>query len=344
MVGATKDFPDFTHGILLLGVDADGNQVGVLLDSTGQMFTILRGVDGSGDPQTVRVDSDGQLYTVLQGASGNAVTVDGDGFLTTVLKGALNGTLTTISVDVNGRIEAFVLDAENQWGGVVKVGNAELAARLGSSVAWDARGQVLVLTDFSNGWPPNWLTTSGAGAAAVLSPDMWQRGGYSVKLIGGSDASKYASVLLKAGPNPTGKVGVACSFACSDTPEFMEVKVIYQVSTGGVDARAHIDFDNGKLQVRDSAGVWQNIATVSPFANPDYFHSFKLVVDVDTEVYERVLLDDVEIDASAYSAVHIAAGGDEVFTSVARVFSHAGNNEYAFVDSMVLTTQEPVNA
>lgn len=343
MVGATKDFPDFTHGMLLLGVDGDGNQVGVLLDSTGQMFTILRGVDGLGAPQTVKVDSDGQLYTVLQGASGNAVVVDSDGFLTTVLKGALNGTLTTISVDVNGRIEAFILDAENQWGGVVKVGNAELAARLGSPVAWDARGQVLILTDFSSGWPANWLTTSGTGASAVLSPDMWQRGGYSVKLTGGSDGSKYASVLLKAGPNPTGKVGVACSFACSDTPEFLELKIVYQVTGGGVSARARVDFDNDKLQVWDDAGVWQNVGTVSPYANPDYFHSFKFVIDVSTEVYDRVLLDDVEVDASAYSAVHVAAGGDEVLTTVTRLYSHAGNNEYAFIDSMVLTTQEPAN-
>jgi len=317
--------------------------VTLLVDADGQLYSLLRGEDALGDPQTIQVDADGQLFVVLRGADGVDVAVDANGFLSAVLIGEHAGVAHTISVDAQGRIEAFMLDAESQWGQVLKVGNAELAARLGSSTAWDWRGQVLVSTDFAYGWPAGLLETNGTGAAAVISPAMFLRGGYSAKLTGGSDGSRYADASLRAGANPTSRFGLAVWFACSDTPEYVQLSITYQADDAGYRSRVRIDFDNEQLQVMDSLGAYHDVAAVAPYANPAYFHAFKFVVDLSTGLYERILLDDVEVDISAYAPVALGAGS-ELITAEVCVFSHAAANDYAFVDSMILTSSEPANS
>jgi len=298
MVNPAIDWPDFTKALLLVGVDASGDPVGVLVDSDGNLNAILKG----------------------QGATG----------------------LQTIAVDDNGRIEVFVLDSESQWGQVLRIGNAELASRLGSPTAWDWRGQVLVSADFSDGWSPGLLTTSGTGAAAVVSPDVWLHGGFSLKLTGGSDGGLYAAASVRTGPNPASRLGLAVIFSCSGPPDYLQLSITYQKGGTGYRSRVRIDFDNDQLQVYDYLGAWNNVGEVKPYANEDYFHSFKFVVDIDSGKYVRVLLDDVQVDISAYAPVTLGAGS-ELLTSAVYLYSHAASNDYAFVDSIVLTTGEPEN-
>lgn len=285
------------------------------------------------------------MLLVGQDEDGNPVgiLVDASGNINAILKGQGATGLQTIAVDENGRLEVFVLDSESQWGQVLRIGNAELAARMGSPVAWDWRGQVLVTTDFSDGWPSGLLATDGTGAAAAVSPDAWLHGGFSLKLTGGSDGQNSAAASIRTGTNPASRFGLYVAFACSDTPDYLQLSITYQKGGAGYRSRVRIDFDNDQLQVYDHLGAWNNVGAVTPYANPAYFHSFKFVVDLDAGEYVRVLLDDVEVDLSAWRPVTLGPGS-ELLTSAVYLYSHDAANDYAFIDSMVLTSGEPENA
>jgi len=283
---------------------------------------LLVGQDEGGNPVGILVDELGNINAILkgQGATG----------------------LQTIAVDEHGRLEVFVLDSESQWGQVLRIGNAELASRLGSPVTWDWRGQVLVSTDFSDGWPAALIAAAGAGAAAEISPDAWLHGGFSLKLTSPNDADDYAGASIRTGTNPASRYGLCCVFACSGPPAYLQLGITYQQGGTGWRARARVDFDNGQLQVMDHEGEFREVSVVAPYANPAYFHSFKFVVDLNTGFYERVLFDDIEVDCSAFKSVTVGPG-PELLTSAVYLYGHEDANEYAFIDSIVLTSGEHEN-
>lgn len=341
MVSATGDFPDFTHGVLLLGVDGDGNQVGVLLDSTGQLFAVLRGVDALGDPQSVKVDSDGQLYTVLQGASGVAVAVDADGFITAILKGQHAGEPYTISVDADGRIEAFILDAENQWGTVLQIGNAELAARLGSVVTHDWRGQVLYLCDFSHGLPTDEIDTGSGDGTGILSPEFWLSGGYSLDLTVSSADPWRAGFTCYVAPSPSACCGGSIRFSLKDSPTYVELRLLMLQGTTAHSGKIRLDLANDKLQCYDETDEWQNVDDINIFAQDSIFYSFKVVGNNDTGKYVRALVNDLEFDLSAYDLVDLGAAYNAYLSLGIHIYGGAGQTDGMYVDSFVVTCNEP---
>lgn len=344
MVGVPGDLPDWTNAILLQGVDPSGDPIAVLLDASGQLFAVLRGVDALGDPQSVRVDSDGQLYTVLQGASGNAVAVDADGFITAVLKGQVAGLLTTIAVDASGRIEAFILDNESQWGNVLRVGNSDLAARLGSVKAWDWRGQVVCLDDFARGLPGLGTALAGTGAAVEIDPTYFVSGGYSAKLTGGSDGTRSASVTGGIGPNPSDVCGLEIRFSVGQMPEFVRLNLHRETLAGQKIGSVRIDCVNWQLQYSPSPASWTNVAACRLIENASVFNSFKFVLDAGNSIYLRAMVNDTEYDLSSYACISGAGATAPQLAYHVFCYSNSGQNDVIYLDSFVLTVGEPANA
>ena len=300
MVASPPDWPDFTKAILLVGVDASGDPVGVLVDSAGNLNAILKG----------------------QGATG----------------------LETIELDGDGRLQVYVLDDEDQWGHKLRVGNAELSTRLGSPVTWDWRGQVLWLDTFALGMQTYFTPTSGAGAAVVLDPTYAGFGGYAVKLTGGSDVSLYAGIQFAVGALPTTRIGLAVRFSIDANTDLVELRLTKDIGTGSPEGRVRLDVTNGKLQYTDSSWAWQDIASVSFNKSANLYNWMKLVINGTTKKYERLIFNDTEHDLAAYSTptVNTATAGrviGQVFN-----YSRSGNNDVVYVDALVLSVGEPVNA
>lgn len=343
MVGTTRDFPDFTHGILLLGVDGLGNQVGVLLDSTGQLFAILRGTDGSGDLQNVRVDGDGQLYVVLQGASGNAVAVDSDGFISAVLKGIRDDVLTTIAVDINGRIEAFTLDSESQWGDFIRIGSGEMAARLGSTKAYDWRGNVLVSNNFENGNGGCQLLGGGADYSITVDPEYSVHGGYSLKMLGSSTGDFSAKAQWVLGKNPSQNLGLEVCWSTAGLCDYVDFAILVRGAGNRYNCRFRVDPGSWLFKYQDSDGNFQTIANTFPPWFPYAFNYMKIVGDFDTGLYERFLLNGVEYDLSAYSMQSEATGFLHSIEIQIEVISTSGSTRGIRLDYFTITLDEPAN-
>lgn len=339
MVEAAKDWPDFTRATLLVGVDDDGNPVGVYVDSEGNLSALLKGETAAEALKAIRVDNDGQLIIIPRGKTGNYLDVDTSGFLTAVLKGAFAGALHTIAVDVNGRIEAFVLDSESQWGSVIRVGNSELAARLGGAVAFDWRGQVYYVHDFSDGKGGLYCTTSGAGASAVIDSEFKMRGGFSLKLTGGSDSSRYAKAQGIVGRNPSSRLGFLV--AVSSWAETTDIILRARPTTTRYIGVLRYNWGFQRLSYLDGAGVYQTIGTVNCQVYPYVFNSFKVVIDVSTFKYVRALVNDTEFDLSTYDLETDAAGYPGTCEYEILTTSRSGENDYNHIDHIVLTVNEP---
>jgi hypothetical protein len=341
MVNPSGDLPDFTRAILLMAKDPSDNLIPVLVDANGNIFALFKGETAGGALHNIRIDTDGQLVIVPRGATGNYLDVDTNGFLTAVLKGEYAGTLHTMAVDDAGRLQAFVLDSEDQWGDVLRVGNAELAARLGSPVTYDWRGQVLYLNTFERGYGAMRPAMSGTGASVSVVPELAMTGGYCVKLVGGSNVATYAQVKIYISGPPSGRIGGMARFAPDGTSKGFAILVTLVtdgfVYVGGV----RINLDTDDIEYVSESPTYTKFADVSLYKIKQYWYGLKVVCDFTTKKYVRAMFGRTEWDLSAIDLVKGVAATEEYLTGACEVHSRSGYNDTVYVDQFVLTVGEP---
>lgn len=285
---------------------------------------LLIGQNEAGDPVPVLVTDDGNLYAVLQG------------------QGATG--LQTIAVDENGRIQVFTLDDENQWGEVLRVGNAEASARLGSPVTWDWRGNTLWLDQLDNGLGEYYQQTSGTGAAIALNPVYRRFGGYSAKLTGGSDGDRYAALQFTCGSLPADRIGLAIAFSINTATGYVELILTDDIGASSPEGRVRLDIANSKVQYLVPPFTWVDAQSVSIPASSNTFNWLKLVIDTTAKEYERVLFNDQEIDLSGIGTFLVTTSTAGRVVGQIFNYSRSGQNDDVYVDCVILSVNEPVNS
>lgn len=348
--------------VLLRGADALGNVRTVRVDNVGQLYAILRGaggndvsvdgagnlaailkgIDGLGNLRTLLVDAAGQAIMVPRGSSGNYLDVDASGYLTAVLKGLYGGALNTIAVDANGRIEAFGMDAEDQWGKTLSTGNSESAARMGSLRTWDWRGQTVYMCDFRHGIPAASQMLSGAGASIALSVDYSMTSGYSVKMIGGSNANRYACLWFKLATNPSTRWGMEVMFATLPTVEAFGIRLILDWGATRKVFGVRAFTSGNQLQYWNNTGTWTNFFGPGFSNEAEAFKRLKFVADFNTGKYVRCLYDCYSIDMTALSGQAPALVGLDYMIAEIGSYSRNTFNDVAYLDSFVVTVNEPI--
>jgi len=280
---------------------------------------LLQGQNAAGDPVTILLTNTGQMAAILQGTG-----ADG---------------LQTIAVDAAGRLQVFVLDDESQWGEVNKVGNAELASRLGGAVAYDWRGQVAYTEDFSRGYGAYTITLDGADAASEITSDYKVLGGFSLKLTGGSDGDGYAWAKGTLPVSPSSRLGfmVSVSSQCAATEIFLRAR---SGGTRYIGALRYL-WGGNTLQYLGDDGDYHLIA-IHPLQPHAYmFNYLKLVIDTSTHKYVRALVGDTEYDLSAYDLDDDLGGYNGACEFEVKTTSEALANESNYIDYTVLTVNEP---
>ena len=269
------------------------------------------------------------------------VYVDADGKLFAALQGEYQGELRTIALDDAGRISAFVIDSSDAWGQMLSVGNAELAARLGSIYRFNRTGSVVYMNDFATGWKNCQVGGSGTGYSVALAASPSLDGGYSAHLVGGSNSYKYAEVYLSLPLTYTGGLGFQTLFALKNNVDKAYHNLVYRKSGVSYDATAIIDISNQKIQI-----VAKDIGTVtlmegfSPFTDSASFNYFKLVVDTGTSKYKTLYVQNYVFDIAQYSLVSSTDLQPDAVYATFRVYSLTGQNGEGWLDSIVLTGGE----
>ena len=335
------ELPDWLRGTLLLGRDGAGNIIPILIDAAGQINVLLRGADALGTVHTVRTDAAGQLYAILRGAGGNDVSVDATGQLTAILKGLYGGVYTPLSVDVSGRIQAFMLDSEDQWGQTLKTGNSDLAARLGAMKTYDWRGSVIYQTDFSHGCTADNQAVAGAGAAISLDIEHWETSGYYLKLVGGSNGAGTATWYLQKGTPPMARGGMEVAFSFNTSLLNFSLILALNDATNLLYCGVRVDTVANQLQYYNNVGAWVNFAAIAPGWFSGTFYPLKFVVDWSTRRYVRCMFNRVQYDLSALGIRVFAPTGIPYTLAQAVAGSRPTFNDPCWLDKVVLTVNEP---
>jgi len=268
--------------------------------------------------------------------------VDASGNLVAVMQGDYEGSLRTVKLDDAGRMSAFIVDSSDVWGKIVEVGNAELAARLGSPVTFDRRGQVIATDDFRNGYG-GWETASvGTGGAVALNPIYTWIGGYSIKLTAGSDSTHSASVYRYLNRVAIEQYGIAISFSHPGPVDEILIRLYLYDATNRHDAELTYDIAGDKLRYLNSSGVDTDLATgIVTYDNARRFDSMKLVVDFSTDKYIRALFNGVEYDMSALACQTSASALNPCLLVQVTWTGQSGQNGIAYLDYIVVTGAEP---
>lgn len=269
------------------------------------------------------------------------VLVGADGSMYAVLQGEYEGILKTVKLDDEGRISAFVIDSVDAWGRMLSIGNAELAARLGSPVLYEQSGRVQFIETFAQGIA-NWESTvDGTGASVKTCPLYSRRDGYSAELIGGSDGTGLARIQHTQGGLPMGSTGL--SFAYSDGTNFDNIIAMLTLynTVNLFQLGVKIDSVNDKLKVYQSGAIWQEVADARPHTNGrEIFFFVKITADLETGNYKELRFNQEVIDISAYEIVTGASVSAAKIRIKIEVTSVAGDNDGIYVDDVILTSKE----
>lgn len=227
--------------------------------------------------------------------------------------------------------------------GVSQLGDlAELAARLGSIVTYERSGSVVYLDSFEGSFSSWQQTLAGTDAKVRLSVDSQRSGGYALALFPGKDGVKYAQVL-RSFPLPIyGRLGLELHFGRRGAIQ----NQIHRVTT--YDGVNRLQFEmlynwlTDTLSVLNQGGSYTAIATgIGLSEEPGMFHASKLVVDLATETYARLFLNETEYDLLEY--LPLGGTSSERPRLDVTVFADqlATATVYLIIDDMILTQNEP---
>lgn len=219
---------------------------------------------------------------------------------------------------------------------------AELAARLGSIVTFDRRGDVIHIETFDHGysmWIPG---IDGAGGNTGLNTSYFLSDGVSLALTAGSDEGRY-TLVYDSHPYPgLNRMGLEIRFTlAAETRRFRASLNIYD---GTLLHRARVSYypATETLSYEDVNGDEQPIATdLTLIANPRHFHVLKFVTDLATRSYTRAILNDTEypLDNPTYATSPSAL--DAILQTVFAVYATSGNNPTIYIDNAIVTQDEP---
>ena len=270
------------------------------------------------------------------------VYVDADGKLFAALQGEYEGQLRTIALDDQGRISAFIIDSTDAWGQMLAVGNAELAARLGSPVRHDRRGQLIYANSFDNGLGNIQSSVYGTGAEVALAPDNTEIGGYSLRLTAGSSSGGMARVWCLLPHLPVSSTGVALRFQTPQNYTYWDVGVFHYNGTTGTAAVVRYILADRDLWVMCGEDSWERIDdNLYLSVLSGLFHYFKLVFDPSTGKYVRLLINNSTYDLSAYNCWQYAETTYRHMTPDIRFYGRETYNDKLYLDDMTVTVAEP---
>ena len=334
------ELPDWTRGVVLLGHDGTTYRV-LAVDTGGQLYVLTVGEDSSGNPRVVATDEAGQLIMVPRGQNGNYLTVDSSGYLTTVMKAAYGGTLKTLAAEDEGHLIALLKDADDQWGQKVSVGIGELAARLGSPVTWDRRGQLVQATTFEGGFNHCTKSTGGNGSTVTLDPTVWQFGGYSCKLHTVTNVAASALVTTFTDFSPSSRLGFEVAYSVASTPPYIYFYLTVCDESNDYLAQLRYNKAAAQIEYRNSAGGWTLVAAFGQIETPQVFRSIKGVVDIAAKKWVRILINGTEYDWSAHDLRYYSGVGNKYACLATGITGDDSATYDVYVDRMIITANEP---
>jgi len=218
----------------------------------------------------------------------------------------------------------------------------ELAARLGSIVTFDRRGDVVSLEDFEYGIT-NWESVGTVGYTATWSAAESLSKGVSYKAVAPDGAATYALIRRYYSLPVNSRLGVEFAFLPDSKTEFVFVRSIIYDGTTYYQAKVYYSWDDSAIQYYNSAGARVDLATnVTLRRDGKCWHRLKMVIDLTTSKYVRCILDNVEYpmgDLGVQSGA--SATAPAIITELQHSVSAPGEAVTVHFDNVIWTQNEP---
>lgn len=223
------------------------------------------------------------------------------------------------------------------------INRAELAARLGSIVTFDRRGDVVLLDSFEGGlagWEP---TSYGEGGSAVQSSVRARTGAFSCLLTAGSDDYHSAAISRWMPYLSLSSFGFEFSFTHQNPFDYLVLEVFFYDHDFYYKYGIRYIPSEEKLQYVDEVGgFYQDLATGVKLLSSEYlFNTWKMVVDTVGVKYKRLLLNNLSYDLSAIPAYKLASAPPTYQHFDIYLEGREGENDKAYIDDVIVTQNEP---
>jgi hypothetical protein len=218
----------------------------------------------------------------------------------------------------------------------------ELAARLRSPVVFDRRGEVIFLDDMRYGLAPYTVLTSGAGAGAKVIASAVFSGPYAIRLTGGSDSDQYANLTKFLGIADINKWGLEVGVAFNDAFDSFRATLRYYTGSTLYSMSFNLDNANGDLEIDEEGAGYTKIADLpASLLQGGMFHNIKIVGDMSTGYFTRLIFNYTEYDISEYQIETAASATLESQVMQLQLTSNTGDNDTCDIGRVVVTSGEP---
>lgn len=218
----------------------------------------------------------------------------------------------------------------------------ELAVRLGSPDVFQRSGNVIFIDSFENGLTPYFSTLAGTGAAIDHMGNRSFHGGSSVRLIGGSDGGRRAELNKRFHIVELNKMGVECTFSMGANAYYVAITLNHWDGTNVRSYVIYANMDAGKFQYYDEDGNRQDLDTFD-WGNDDldHWHTMKMICDLENNKYVRAFYNEKNFSLADIPVRTIASADVPRLDLDILVISDDGENGIAYLDSFILTINEP---
>lgn len=219
---------------------------------------------------------------------------------------------------------------------------SELAARLGSIVTFDRRGNIMWFDDFENTlmkWNSNQTMN---GANLFQTAEAARSGSFSVKMITPTTIDAYTN-LYRDLPLPVqSKIGLEFSYAMYLQIKYIYVKLFFYESDHLYEFALRFNRYNTTMAYLNSLGGYTDLAgTPSHQMLYHAWNTIKLVVDYEDKKYVRALLNEDSWDLEAIAPYELSYSGTPYLYLEARITNRATGAHYIYLDDVILTQNEP---
>ena len=218
----------------------------------------------------------------------------------------------------------------------------EAAARLGSINVYDRRGWTLWMDDFE-GTVLRWeAVVAGAGVVPVLDATRAVSGVQCAKLACGAVAGASSRLRRYFPLVRLGKIGIEFWLqAKSVVGSYLEVYVNVFDGTNWTQALMRYYPQAGTVYVLPPIGGALVASNVFMTQDRMYFLPIKLVVDMDTDYYTRLMVGERDIDISGYPLANIMATTDRNIGVSFYLEGVAAGTTEDYIDNFIFTVSEP---
>lgn len=218
----------------------------------------------------------------------------------------------------------------------------ELAARLGSIVTFDRRGEIVWMNKFDSGlaeWRP---FLAGNDDTITLVADYPYRGNYCAELETQQEVLRGAGIYAYIYPPTVNKWGAEVAFWIKQAFHTFGLELNFMDGTIAYTAAVQLDGQNDEIEVYNSSEAWEVVGTFKTLTSIwGLYHNLKLVGDFDTGYYTRLILDANEIDLSAILMSDPASGPGPLNTIKILFIGDKSGNDKAMVGYAIVTANEP---